>query len=67
MIPIVDMISNGFGAVKEFFGWKREQANRENTPEMQANAKSGQDAAVVDQANKEVAEGDEDAIRKGLS
>lgn len=64
---IIDLISNALGALKEFFGYKREQAVRENTPEMQAAAKGAQDAKVVDQARKDVAEGDTDAIRRGLS
>jgi len=64
---IGELISNGLGFLKELFGWKREEANRQNTPEMQANAKSGQDAQVVDDARKTVAKGDADDIRRGLS
>lgn len=67
MIPVGEIISNGLGFLKELFGWKREQAARENTPEMQGNAKAGQDAKVVDEARDAVAEGDTEAIRKGLS
>lgn len=67
MIPVLDIISNGLGALKEFFGWRREKAVLENTPEMQANAKADQDAQAADAARQAVAEGDADEIRKGLS
>lgn len=64
---IVEAISNAFGAVKEYFGWAREKQALTNTPEMQANAKGGQDAKTVDAARDAVAKGDTEALRKGLS
>ncbi len=67
MIPFADILSNGLGLLKELFGYKREQANRVNTPEQQANAKAAQDAATTDQAREAVAKGDTDAIQRGLS
>lgn len=67
MIPLSQIISNGLGFLKELMGFKREQANRENTPEMQANAKSEQDAKTADAARKTVANGSTDDIRQGLS
>jgi len=67
MIPIASIISNGLGAIKEFFGFQRVKLERSNTPEMKGNAKAERDARIVDEARKDVAEGDEDAIRKGLS
>jgi len=66
-MAIAELISNGLGAIKEFFGYRREQAGRENTPEMQANAKAAGDAKAADEARKAVAAGDADRIRKGLS
>ena len=67
MIPIGDIISNAFGAVKEIFGWKREEAQRQNTPEMQANAKAAQDAKVVDDARAAAAKADLEETRRKLS
>lgn len=67
MIPIGDIISNGLSAVAEFFGWKREKANRENTPEMQQNAKGAQDAATVDQGRKDATGQDLNKLRRDLS
>lgn len=67
MVPIGEMISNALGAVKEYFGWARERQALNNNPEMQANAKSEQDAKAADEARKKVAEGDTNTIREGLS
>lgn len=67
MIPIGDIISNGLSAVAEFFGWRREKASRENTEEMQQNAKGAQDAAAADQGRKDATGGDLDKVRRDLS
>lgn len=67
MIPIGQMLSNGLGFLKELMGFKREQAARQNSPEMQGNKKAATDAKTVDEARRDVAEGDTEAIRKGLS
>ena len=64
---IAELINNGLGFLKELFGWKREEANRQNTPEMQGNAKAAQDAQTVDDARKAVIKGDVDEIRGRLS
>jgi hypothetical protein len=64
---MIQLISNALGAVKEYFGWQKQNVALKNTPEMQANAKAGQDAVAQDKARKLVAEGDEDAIRRSLS
>jgi hypothetical protein len=64
---IAELISNAFGAVKEYFGWAREKANRENEPEMKQNADGKSVAQVEDEARKAVAKGDTDDIRRKLS
>lgn len=67
MNSIVTAVGNLFGAIGGFFGWKREQATRVNTPEMQANAKGEQDADAANAARKKVEKGDATEIREGLS
>lgn len=64
---IGELISNALGAVKELFGWKREQGARENTPEMQGNAKAAADAKTAADARDAVKKGDADDIRGKLS
>lgn len=64
---MLEALSNFFGAVKEFFGFRREQAIRENTPEMQAAAKGAQDQTVKDGAAKAIANQDIEQLRKNLA
>jgi uncharacterized protein (DUF2141 family) len=63
----VALISNAFGAVKEFFGFRREESNRQNAPEMKAAAKAAQDAKTVDESRAAVKRADVDEIRRDLS
>lgn len=64
---IIEGIASIPSAVANFFGWKRDEANRQNTPEMQGNARAKDDASKVDEARKAVASEDVDEIRRKLS
>lgn len=67
MIPIGDMVSNGLGFLKELFGWKREDANRKNAPDIKQSEEAKSDSGQIDEARTEVQKGDADTIRKELS
>jgi hypothetical protein len=64
---VIELLSNAFAALKEAFGFKREQAVRENTPEMQAAAKGSKDQEIKDTASKALAAKDEKTIRNILA
>lgn len=64
---IVELIKSALDAVSSVFGYSRDRQNLNNTPEMKSQATAQQDAAVVDQARKDVASGDVDTINKDLS
>lgn len=43
---MIDLISCLFGALREMLGFRREQANRVNSPEMRTNAEAKVDAQI---------------------
>ena len=64
---VLDLISNAFGAVKEFFGWAGKRSDLNNTPEMQANAAAKTRQEIADKVNADIAAGNAgnlDAERK---
>lgn len=67
MLPIGDIISNGLGFLKELFGWKREDAARQNAPEMKAAAKGSTDQDLKDSAAKAIADHNAEEIARRLS
>lgn len=63
---MIKLIGNFFGALMELVGLRREQANRANTAEMQANAQARTDAQIKDEAAQTVASGNLDKLRQDL-
>jgi hypothetical protein len=64
---IFALISNAFGAVKNYFGWAQDRQAAKNAPEVKANAAAEVREAIRTEATQAVAKGDEDAIRKQLA
>ena len=61
------LLSNLFGALKEFFGFQSKKLDLNNTKEMQVAAEKVNKQAEIDKINKAIAEKDVDEIRKNLS
>lgn len=64
---MLQLISNVFGAIKEFFGFQSKKLDLNNTVEMKKGAVLTKEQEAVDKTNKAIAEKDEDEIRKELS
>ena len=64
---MIDLISSLFGALREMLGFRREQANRVNSPEMRTSAEAGKDAKIRAASADAVAKakaGDLDKLRR---
>lgn len=64
---MLQLISNVFGAIKEFFGFQSKKLDLNNTEEMKKSETLKKEQQAVDKTNKAIAEKDEDEIRKELS
>ncbi len=63
-MDIAGAIRETFRATAEYFGWKRENANRENAPDIKA-AEVGQDQTKLkDKIANELEDEDIDAVRR---
>lgn len=61
------LISNAFGAIKEFFGFARQRDTEENSPAMQKALESKREAAATDKTRAALAQANLDQIRKDLA
>jgi hypothetical protein len=61
------LISNIFGAVKEFFGFQNKRLDLKNTQEMKNADAAQKEQDNKDAINKAIQEKNEDEIRKGIS
>lgn len=64
---MIELVASVFGALREMLGFRREQANRVNTPEMRTNAAAKVDAEIRAESAEAVAKakaGDLEAIRR---
>ena len=64
---VVDLISNIFGAVKEFFGFQNKRLDLKNTQAMKDADAAQKEQDKKDAINKAIREKNEDEIRKGIS
>ncbi len=67
MIAVTEIISNAIRAVANYFGWAEKRQDLKNSPEMQKRAQAQNEAERMDRVNKEIAEGDVEALRKEMS
>jgi hypothetical protein len=67
MIPIAEIVSNVIRAVANYFGWAEKRQDLKNSPEMQKRVQAQNEANGRERVNKEIAEGDVEALRKELS
>ncbi len=67
MIAVTEIISNAIRAVANYFGWAEKRLDLKNSPEMQKRAEAQNEANRMDRVNKEIAEGDVEALRKEMS
>lgn len=65
MIP--QLISNFFGACKEFFGFANKRSDLKNTPEMKKRDEAQKENDLKDDNEKIIADGDVTATRNTLS
>ena len=64
---MIELVASVFGALREMLGFRREQANRVNTPEMRTNAAAKVDAEIRAESTKAVAaaqNGDLEKLRR---
>ena len=64
---VLDLISNAFGAVKEFFGWTGKRSDLNNTPSQQSNAEAAQIQKDRDKAAADIANPDQTDLGKDLA
>ena len=61
---ILDLVSNAFGAVKEFFGWASKRSDLNNSEAMKANAAAKTRQEIADKVNADIAAGNLEEERK---
>lgn len=66
-MDIVGLISNVFGALKEFFGFQSKRLDLKNTQDMKDAEKAQNEQATKDKINQAIVEKNEDEVRKGIS
>jgi len=64
---MIQLISNIFGAIKEFFGFQSKKLDLKNTEEMKKGAKAEQEQNEQDLTNQAISRKDVNEIRKELS
>lgn len=67
MIPVGQIVGNLIRAVANYFGWAEKRQDLKNSPEMQKRVEAQNEAGRMDRVNKEIAEGDVEALRKEMS
>jgi hypothetical protein len=64
MSALASVAAAFFGAVASGFGWALERLRINNSPEMRANADARTQQKLRDKANRAVAQGDIDKVRR---
>lgn len=64
---MLQLLSNFFGAVKEFFGFQRQRDAEHNTPQMQAAASAATEQQQRDKTNQAVATKNTQEVRNELA
>ena len=67
MIPIGEVVSNLIRAAANYLGWAEKRQDLNNSPEMQKRVEAQNEASRMDRVNKEIANGDVEALRKEMS
>jgi len=67
MVPVGQIVSNLIRAVANYFGWAEKRQDLNNSPEMQKRVEAQNEAGRMDRVNKEIAQGDVEALRKEMS
>ena len=66
-MPVLELISNTLGAIKEFFGFQSKRLDLKNTQAMKEAEEAQKEQDKKDAINKAIIEKNEEEIRKGLS